>query len=175
MIVCSILLFKIWREGISIHCSLIPMNDSDFTFDIQERIAIYSNEIDKDVYWSFYDEFLKAIQNNQISPISVIVMNTTLLQKFKRGERILYERPECLLEELIMKSFEQVTIEKELANLSNSLIGMLNEYSAVFWLSSCILKTLFQFINCILSKLKEIKIINTQDIDKVFLETISEV
>lgn len=151
------------------------MNDSNFTFDIQERIAIYSNEIDKDVYWSFYDEFLKAIRNNQISPISVIVMNTTLLRKFKRGEKTLYERPECLLEELIMKSFEQVTIEKELANLSNSLIDMLNEYSTVFWLSSCVLRSLFQFINYILTKLKEIKIINTQDIDKVSLVIIVKV
>lgn len=143
------------------------MNESEFVFDIQERIAQYSNLMSKDDYWSFYNDFVKGIQNQFISPISVIVMNTSLLRKLAKPEKFLYELPECVVEISIANSLKQITVEKEIINTSKNIIEMVNAYLEVFWLSAALLQCLLDCVVTIVLKSKEVTTDNTQEVDQV--------
>ena len=82
------------------------MNDSDSIFDIQERVANCSDQLNKEGYWYFYDDFVNGIERKILNPISIILMNSSLLRKLNRQEKIIYERTTCTVEISIMESFK---------------------------------------------------------------------
>ena len=131
---------------------LTSMNESDFLFDIQERIASYSDSMRTEDYWYFYNDFAKGIQKQLINPVSIIIMNINLLKKVKQSELILYERPTCIVELSILETYKSIRTESEMITISKSLLEMVNEYINVFWLSSSLLKVLVDIVSAIVQK-----------------------
>lgn len=128
------------------------MNESDFIFDIQERIASYPESMRTEDYWYFYNDFAKGIRDQLVSPVSIVIVNINLLKKVKISEKILYERPTCIVELSILETYKLVSGERELITISKSLLEMVNEYINVFWLSSSLLKVLMDILYSILQK-----------------------
>ena len=143
------------------------MNESDLIFDIQERIAGYSDSIPKEEYWYLYSDFVKGVQNQQLNPLSIIILNTNLLKKLNKEERILFEKAECFVEISIEEGFKKVSVESEIINFSKSIIEMIQMYTSVFWLSSPLIDCLMNSIFIILEKLKTISLYSSSEIDKV--------
>lgn len=141
------------------------MNDSDFIFEIQERIASYPNSMSKDDYWYFYNDFERGVKNGCIHPLSIISMNTNLLQKVKQSEKLLYEKTDCFVERSIFENFKSITVESEIISNSKNLIEMVNELISVYWPSSPLLLVAFDIISTILTKCKT----TCPDIDQVVL------
>lgn len=144
------------------------MNDSDSIFDIQERVANCSDQLNKDGYWYFYDDFVNGIEKKVINPISVIVMNSSLLRKLNRQEKIIYERTVCTVEISIMESFKLINVENEILFTSKNLLEMVTELVNTFYLSSPLLKQVFDIICGIISKCKDINSMSTAEIDQVY-------
>ena len=143
------------------------MNDSDSIFDIQERVANCSDQLNKEGYWYFYDDFVKGIERKILNPISIILMNSSLLRKLNRQEKIIYERTTCTVEISIMESFKLLNVEKDILLTSKSLLEMVTELVNTFYLSSPLLKQVFDIICSIISKYKDMSTMSTQSIAEI--------